>query len=418
IRKSKGQPGGGVGSRAPPTYSRDLETQLRDELFATYSELQRPEERVNVDLSLTLLTINDLDWTDDRLSWVNTSATSQDYSNIRFLFSTEKYVWRPAIIIENSVVDISVISDTAIPMRINSNGRVSWNPSGIYIVSCESDTTYYPMDHQMCTIKVSTWGYTQTEIQLLYDRPTPVDLSFYGANGEWDLISAVGTTTVDRSRGGQTFSSLSFQIELQRRPMFHVLNTLFPVSLMAFLIPMVFKLPPDSGEKIGYSLTVLLAYAVYLTLISENIPSTSVTICYLSIYLALTLMYGTLSVIFVIFVLMANHKQDEEEIPKWMRFLTLKILMPLTFWKGSCCCSKKRKDAVEPLGDSKIIIEVPNEKDCLKEFAKEQSSDDDLTWKTISLVLDKFFFLVLMTVVLVTTLSIFGIIAKYYTENS
>jgi hypothetical protein len=62
--------------------------------------------------------------------------------------------------------------------------------------------------------------------------------------------------------------------------MFHVINTLFPVALMAVLIAMVFKLSVDSGEKIGFSLTVLLAYAVYLTMISDNIPSTSVTASY------------------------------------------------------------------------------------------------------------------------------------------
>ena len=163
-------------------------------------------------------------------------------------------------------------------------GIIVWSPAGIYRVSCESDTTYYPMDYQTCTIKVSTWGYTQSEIMLLYSS-TPVHLTFYTPNGEWDLLSAIGAKTEEKSRGGQVFSSLTFQITLQRRPMFHVMNTLFPVALMAFLIPMVFKLPSDSGEKIGYSLTVLLAYAVYLTLISENIPSTSVTICYLCKFL-------------------------------------------------------------------------------------------------------------------------------------
>jgi hypothetical protein len=45
--------------------------------------------------------------------------------------------------------------------------------------------------------------------------------------------------------------------------------------LLAFLSAMVFKLPPDSGEKMGFSLTVLLAYAVYLTIISDDMPSTS-----------------------------------------------------------------------------------------------------------------------------------------------
>lgn len=41
---------------------------------------------------------------DDRLSWKDTTSTSQDYSSINFLFSTEEHVWTPAIIVENSYV--------------------------------------------------------------------------------------------------------------------------------------------------------------------------------------------------------------------------------------------------------------------------------------------------------------------------
>ena len=166
-------------------------------------------------------------------------------------------------------------------MRINNQGLINWNPAGIYLVSCSSDITYYPLDQQVCTVKVSTWGYTTNEIFLVYDTQ-PVELGFYSENGEWELVGAVGEPTQDRARGGQSFSSLSFSITLRRRPLFHALNTILPVVLMAFLIPMVYRLPVDSGEKIGYSLTVLLAYAVYLTLISDNIPSTSVSVCYLS----------------------------------------------------------------------------------------------------------------------------------------
>ena len=178
---------------------------------------------------------------------------------------------------------LKIISDKTVPLRIVSDGTVIWNPSGIYEVSCESDTTYYPLDNQECKIKVSSWAYTEGEVSLVFNFE-PVDLSFYSENGEWHLISATGSTTDTKSRGGTTFSSLEFSIKLQRRPMFHVINTLFPVALMAVLIAMVFKLSVDSGEKIGFSLTVLLAYAVYLTMISDNIPSTSVTVCYLCKY--------------------------------------------------------------------------------------------------------------------------------------
>lgn len=178
------------------------------------------------------------------------------------------------------VKDISVISDKNIPMRIDSSGHVMWNPSGIYLISCESDITYYPMDTQKCTLIVTTWAYTMREIVLSFQEDS-IDLQFYSPNGEWELINTSYATGNSKARRGQSFSSIEFTIEIKRRILFHTLNTLFPVSLMAFLIAMVFRLPPESGEKIGFSLTVLLAYAVYLSMISENIPSTSIYVCYL-----------------------------------------------------------------------------------------------------------------------------------------
>ncbi|CAG2214550.1 unnamed protein product [Mytilus edulis] len=252
----------GVGP-TKPVYSTSLETSLRHELFTEYEVLQRPRENVKISISLTILTVNDLNikdqslsisgyltvvWRDSRLDWSNSSATSQDFTNVKFLFSTEEYVWRPALIIENSVKDIGIINDKFIPMRIVSDGNIVWNPSGIYEVSCESDITYYPLDTQQCTVKISSWAYTAAEVSLEFGNES-VDLSFYSANGEWDLVYSSSSRSGSKSRGGIAFSSLTFAIKLQRRPMFHVINTLFPVALMAVLIAMVFKLPVDSGRE-------------------------------------------------------------------------------------------------------------------------------------------------------------------------
>lgn len=101
-------------------------------------------------------------------------------------------------------------------------------------------------------------------------------LQIFQKNGEWEIKSMTNETT-SGIRGSQSFSRLIFTFELRRRPLFHILNTVFPVILMASLTVFVFKLPPESGERIGMSLTVLLAYAVYLTLISDNIPQTSIS---------------------------------------------------------------------------------------------------------------------------------------------
>ncbi|XP_061179329.1 neuronal acetylcholine receptor subunit alpha-5-like [Saccostrea echinata] len=294
-----------------PQYTSDLEATLLSELFSgNYSTVVRPSSLVAVNVSFMLYTINDLNivdqtlsvsgmlsmrWLDPRLAWI----TKHDYTPVPFLFNTEENTWTPAIYVENSVEDLSVINDENMPMRIKPNGEVRRTPAGVFKVSCECDVTYYPFDKQTCHINLTTSGYTQGEIDLHYDEIV-VDLSDYVMNGEWDIVSAWGSSLDrTRTRNGFKFATLSFGLQLKRRYLFHTINTIFPVFLMGMLIPFVFKLRVIE-EKIGYSLTVLLSYAVYLTLIADHIPSTSVSVCYLSVYLAVVLTTSTLSILIVI----------------------------------------------------------------------------------------------------------------------
>ncbi|XP_063428227.1 acetylcholine receptor subunit delta-like [Mytilus trossulus] len=372
-----------------PTYSISLESALRAELFTTnnYEVLQRPEQKVVVRISITILTINDLNikdqalsisgyltftWGDPRLDWSDPTNTTQDYGNVDFLFSTEEYVWRPSIIIENSIQDMGVISDKSTPMRITNRGKIVWSPSSIFVVSCESDTTYYPLDTQDCKLKVSSKAYTINEVSLTLVLD-PVILDFYSENGEWDLVSASGLEVRDTPIGQASFSSVDFDIKLRRRPIFHIINTLFPVVLMAILIAMVFKLPVDSGERNGFALTVLLAYAVYLSIISENIPSTSVSVCYLSLYLAFVLFLAAMSVVLTIFVLRAHYATGE--IHK-----VYKILFK--------CVSR-----------SKVDVEILEKTD----VGEYQHEDSKLTWQIVAEGMDTVFFFVYVVLISVVT---------------
>lgn len=117
--------------------------------------------------------------------------------------------------------------------------------------------------------------------------PEAVDLSDYVINGEWKIVAVSGSSTsgqqMAKTRKGLKFASLSFRIELKRRHLFHILNTVFPVFLVGMLIPFVYQLK-EVSDRIAYSLTVLLSYAVYLSMIAANVPSTSVSVCYLCKY--------------------------------------------------------------------------------------------------------------------------------------
>ena len=48
--------------------------------------------------------------------------------------------------------------------------------------------------------------------------------------------------------------------------------------LTSIMMCAVFALPIVTGEKMGYCLTVLLSYVVYLTWITDNLPAISIDI--------------------------------------------------------------------------------------------------------------------------------------------
>ena len=99
-----------------------------------------------------------------------------------------------------------------------------------------------------------------------------VNLQFFSENGEWDLLRTWHASS-EFVEAGYTYPSAIFYFELQRRTAFYGLNTMLPVLLNSFLVPVVFMLPHDSGEKIGYCLTCLLAYVVVLSMVMEGLPT-------------------------------------------------------------------------------------------------------------------------------------------------
>ena len=68
---------------------------------------------------------------------------------------------------------------------------------------------------------------------------------------------------------------VAFEIKLRRLTTYYVVAIVIPVLFLSLTATLVFALPADSGEKMGTSITVLLAFAVYLTIVSDQMPQTS-----------------------------------------------------------------------------------------------------------------------------------------------
>jgi len=134
-------------------------------------------------------------------------------------------------------------------------------------------------------------------------------LTYYVPNAEWTYTDSL----VQGVRN--TFSDvLSLTIVYQRQSKFLINNILLPILMMVSINMLVFVIPPDAGERLSYSITCLLAVAVYLTIVGENLPKSSSPMPIFCSYLTAMIVLSVSMCVLTILNLHFYHK-DEHKLP-------------------------------------------------------------------------------------------------------
>ncbi|ELT96406.1 hypothetical protein CAPTEDRAFT_120481 [Capitella teleta] len=71
------------------------------------------------------------------------------------------------------------------------------------------------------------------------------------------------------------YSRVTFIIEMKRKTGYYLISVILPCVMLVFMTLISFCLPPDSGEKVGLGVTIILAFSVYQIMIAESPPTTS-----------------------------------------------------------------------------------------------------------------------------------------------
>ncbi|XP_054526807.1 acetylcholine receptor subunit beta isoform X2 [Pan troglodytes] len=260
---------------APGVRGSEAEGRLREKLFSGYDSSVRPArevgDRVRVSVGLILaqlISLNekdeemstkvylDLEWTDYRLSW-----DPAEHDGIDLLRITAESVWLPdVVLLNNNDGNFDVALD--ISVVVSSDGSVRWQPPGIYRSSCSIQVTYFPFDWQNCTMVFSSYSYDSSEVSL--------------------------QTGLGPDRQGHQ--------EI------HIHEGTF------------------IGEKMGLSIFALLTLTVFLLLLADKVPETSLSVPIIIKYLMFTMVLVTFSVILSVVVLNLHHRSPHtHQMPLWVR---------------------------------------------------------------------------------------------------
>lgn len=277
--------------------------------------IEEKDQAVSLKLWIRISWMNEyLQWNSAR--WGNVESTRLDY----------KSVWTPDIFLQEDMTkDMSDGPEKyKTRIKLHYSGLNEWFIPVVSTSSCIFDISDFPYDRQTCQLLFTSWTHDRNEIQIVANNQ-PIITKHYINSSQWDLIEV---SKAVRSRYydccPHPFVDISYEITLQRRPLFYIFNIVVPCLIQMVIILFTFFLPPQSGERVGIVIAVLLVFAVYLEVLNRDFPKSSNSTPALTRFAVAAMAESALSILATCFVLILHfqgRRKGVEPIPDWARKL-------------------------------------------------------------------------------------------------
>lgn len=115
---------------------------------------------------------------------------------------------------------------------------------------------------------------------------------------------------------------------MRRKTLYYATNLILPCVLVSMLTMIVFYLPATAGEKVTFTISILLALIVFLQVLVTNLlPPSSINLPLFAKYLLFTIVIDVCSIINTIISLNWNWKTPRtDSMPRWLRTFFFKYL--------------------------------------------------------------------------------------------
>jgi nicotinic acetylcholine receptor len=132
----------------------------------------------------------------------------------------------------------------------------------------------------------------------------------------------------------EPYPDIKFNITIRRKTLFYTVNLILPCVAICSVTLLVFYIPASSGEKITMGITILNSLNIFLLLVAEINPPTSLATPLIGKYLLFTMVLVTCSIIVTVFVLNIHFRTPSTHVMSpWIRELFLNVLPRLLLMK-------------------------------------------------------------------------------------
>ncbi|XP_072169917.1 neuronal acetylcholine receptor subunit alpha-7-like [Diadema setosum] len=272
-------------------------------------EFDEPLQQITLHAAVKLV------WHDAFLVWNET-----DYGGISNFETDVDMIWTPDITLltSNKLDSYKMILRRA---TVSSSGEVSWLSPVILTSSCLFDVYLFPFDVQRCTFEFSSWTSSRELLDLdFFSERNRTTLNSFRYNGAWGIQEDI-TEKILRlySCCDEPFTEVHYHLTLWRVSTSYVLGIIIPSVLLSLTTLLIFMLPPESGEKISFGVTNLLAMVLFHETVRAAMPPSGSPA--LANYICIMIILSCLSVLVEAIVLRMYNKSDDVSPAVWFQRL-------------------------------------------------------------------------------------------------
>ncbi|XP_072013594.1 neuronal acetylcholine receptor subunit alpha-10-like [Amphiura filiformis] len=328
-------------------------------------------------------------WNDVYLQW-----EPNQWGNITNVSVFTKDIWKPDITFYENV-DEKWESIKDIEASVTSDGTVTWFTPTILQVFCKVKVRYFPFDYQRCNITMASWRYDKSRLDIVAFDDDDAKQNVYDDNGVWTLLDTnMSTTDKYYECCDHPYALLIVEITMKRNPGFYIYNIIAPCMLLSIMTVFVFRVPPESGEKISLGMTNVLALTLYQQLIAANMPPLGDEMPVIEVYFLSMIIMGCISVMTTVVILRVYHYPATQAIPTWLQYVI-------------CPKSKRNKSKIQDILTASKRVSLwavaPQPEGEKVSSRKENHRDGHVMsdyqtvseWRRVAFLLDKLVFVVL-----------------------
>ncbi|KAK4878255.1 hypothetical protein RN001_010761 [Aquatica leii] len=214
-----------------------------------------------------------------RQQWMDERLKYDDNAGLKYLTLTKtKLLWTPDLFFSNE--NEGHFHDIMVPnvyFRIHPDGSVLYSRRLSLTLGCPMNLKSYPLDQQVCTMRIASYGYSNKDIILAWKESDPVQVvrNLYLPNFSLQMFS---TEHCDSKTNTGTYSCIKIDFLFKRNFFHYLIHVYIPSCMIVILSWSSFWFDPaEVTAKLILSFLTLMILALQTSFISASQPQVSYT---------------------------------------------------------------------------------------------------------------------------------------------